>query len=408
MPRKGQHALLAALLLLGATPALAFDVHFDGYADLRLVVPSDQTSWVDGGLGKLRYGAEDEKPDLRVSQAVAQAVVQITPALMALAVGQIQQSQRTFFDVMEAYLRYRPVSTDAWRWSLKAGAFFPPVSLENTEIGWTSPWTITPSTINSWVGEELRTIGGEGALEWRQDGATLTLTAAVFGWNDPAGVLLADRGWALDDRITGLIDRPREPDATAAALHEPVPLHTYEALEIDGRPGWYAGASWDQAGLGKIQMLRYDNEADPTAVREQIAWRTDFWSLGAQTQIGELVLLAQGMTGHTLIRPSPFFFSDTAFKAAYLLAGWTIGEDWRVAGRFDVFSTDQKNPGPPTESEHGNALTAALNYFPRDWLRLTAEAIRVDSTRAEREASGGGAPRAIENQLLFNARFYLP
>jgi hypothetical protein len=408
MPRETLRALLAALAFAGvATRASALDFHFDGYADLRLIVPSDQESWVDGGLGKLRFGAEDHKPELRASQAAGQAVVQITPALMALAVGQIQQGQRTFFDVMEAYLRYRPVSTNAWRWSFTAGAFFPPISLENTEIGWTSPWTITPSAINSWVGEELRTIGGEGTLEWRRETATLALTAALFGWNDPAGVLLADRGWALDDRITGLNDRPREPDVIAAALHEPVPLHTYEALEIDSSPGWYAGASWDQDGVGKIQVLRYDNEANPSAVREQIAWRTDFWSVGAKTSIGELVLLAQGMTGHTLIRPSPFFFSDTAFKAAYLLAGWNIGEDWRLAGRFDVFSTDEQTRGPSTDSEHGNALTVALNYFPRDWLRLTAEAIRVDSTRPDR-AADGTPPHAIENQLQFNARFYLP
>src|SRR5258705_9405197 len=60
---------------------------------------------------------------------------------------------------------YRPVSTSAFRWSIKAGAFFPPISLENTEIGWTSPWTLTPSAINAWVGEELRTIGLEGRSE---------------------------------------------------------------------------------------------------------------------------------------------------------------------------------------------------------------------------------------------------
>ena len=52
--------------------------------------------------------------------------------------------------------RRRPVS-----WSVKAGAFFPTISLENDDLGWTSPYTLTPSAINSWIGEELRTIGSE-------------------------------------------------------------------------------------------------------------------------------------------------------------------------------------------------------------------------------------------------------
>ena len=47
-------------------------------------------------------------------------------------------------------------------WSVKTGAFFPTISLENDDLGWTSPYTLTPSAINSWIGEELRTIGSEG------------------------------------------------------------------------------------------------------------------------------------------------------------------------------------------------------------------------------------------------------
>jgi len=145
--------ILAALVAVGiGSPAYAVDFHFDGYADLRLIVPSNQESWEHGLLGKLRYGSEENKPEIRLAEAVGQGVALITPELTALAVVRIEPEQRTFFDFLEAYVRYRPVSTTAWRWSAKAGAFFPPVSLENTEIGWTSPWTLTPSAINTWVG----------------------------------------------------------------------------------------------------------------------------------------------------------------------------------------------------------------------------------------------------------------
>jgi hypothetical protein len=401
--------LLATLLVCGwCSQAEAVEFHFDGYADLRLIVPSDQVSWQNGLLGKLRYGAEDNKPELRLAEAVAQGVVLITPEVMALAVARVEPEQRTFFDFLEAYVRYRPVSTTPWRWSVKAGAFFPPISLENTEIGWTSPWTLTPSAINTWVGEELRTIGLEGAIEWRSEERTITAMASVYGWNDPAGILVADRGWALHDRVTGLIDKPRIPDAIARAQRLSIPQYTYEALEIDDRAGWYAAASWDETGLGFLNVIYYNNEADPAAVRRQVAWRTDFWDVGARTQIGNVTLMAQAMRGQTLIVPSTRFFSDTTFKSAYLLAGWTISEEWRAAARFDVFDTVEKRPNLATNlSEHGNALTFAVDYLPYDWLRVTAEAIRVDSTRNQRTQEHL-APKAVENQFQLSAKFYLP
>ena len=153
-------ALLAALTAFGACPvADAADFSIDGYADLRVVFPSNEVGWLDGGLGKLRYGAEQSNPEFRIAEVVGQGVVQITPGLMAMTVVRYAPEQRTFFDVLEAFVRWRPVSTTPARFTLKAGAFFPPISLENTEIGWTSPWTLTPSAINAWVGEELRTIG---------------------------------------------------------------------------------------------------------------------------------------------------------------------------------------------------------------------------------------------------------
>jgi hypothetical protein len=160
--------------------------------------------------------------------------------------------------------------------------------------------------------------------------------------------------------------------------------------------------------LGFLNVIYYNNEANPSAVREgTIAWRTDFWDIGARTQIGNVTLLAQALRGETLITPSKFFYSDTTFKSAYLLAGWNISEEWRAAARFDVFSTDEQRPFPNKNSEHGNALTFAVNYLPYDWLRLTGEYIRVDSTRNQRKQDGL-APQAIENQLQLSAKFYLP
>ena len=139
--------LLGIIVLLAvAVPAHADDFSFDGYADLRMIAPPDgDRPWLEGGLGKLRYGKGDSS--FQFSGAVGEAAWMPAPELLVVAVGRIEPQQKTFFDLLEGYVRYRPVSTTPWRWSVKAGAFFAPFSLENTEIGWSPYWTITPSAI---------------------------------------------------------------------------------------------------------------------------------------------------------------------------------------------------------------------------------------------------------------------
>ena len=424
MRRDGSRGHLAAVMRKGAgvcsaavvataivipSSAGAVDFSIDGYADFRVIVPSNQVSWQSGGLGKFRFGAEDNRPDFRFAEAAADVSALITPELIAVASARVAQKQYTAVDLLEGYMRYRPVSTTPWRWSVKAGAFFPPVSLENTEIGWTSPWTLTPSAINSWIGEEIRIIGAEGMLEWRSEERALSLSGAVFGWNEPAGVLLADRGWSMSDAFSGVFDHPRLPDAVAAEFHLPIPLRTPEFEQIDSNPGWYAAATWDETGAAKLNVIAYDNRADPSAKYDgTFGWRTAFQNAGVSTQIGNVTLLAQGMLGQTTIQPSRFYTSDTHFSAAYLLAGWAMNENWRMAARVDVFGTREHTsvPGDSTR-ESGEAVTLALDYLPTEWLRITAEVIRLDSARNQR-ADAGLAPHAVENQLQLSARFYLP
>src|SRR5206468_4696320 len=137
-------------------------------------------------------------------EAVLQAAWQMTGDLAALTVLRAEPQTPSVVDALEAYLRYAPAADGKFSWSVKAGAFFPTISLENDDLGWTSPYTLTPSAINSWIGDELRTIGSEGTLRWKSDFGVLSLTGALTCCNDEAGVLIADRGWAMDDRPFGL------------------------------------------------------------------------------------------------------------------------------------------------------------------------------------------------------------
>ncbi|MGQ0740981.1 MAG: hypothetical protein ACT4OG_01610 [Alphaproteobacteria bacterium] len=396
--------LIAFFFSAECAMAHAMDAGLEGYLDLRLVLPADERSWLDGGLGKTRYGGGDS--NLQFAELAADGHVLLLPELIAFLSLRAGPDQRTPVDLLEAYMRYRPVSTTEWRWSVKAGAFFPPISLENTEMAWTSYWTLTPSAINTWVGAELRTIGAEATVEWRRERGTLTLSAAAFGWNDPAGVMIADRGWTLDDHPTGLFDRLREPDATAILFGAKIPLHTPIFKELDHRVGWYGRLSWDEAGTGAFEILYYDNLADPAKEVDGVfGWRTYFWSAGFKTHHGQFTLLLQGMTGRTIITPFPNFDAITNFDSAFALLGWEEG-DVRLAARAEVFETREHNPGPDLPfSENGHALTFAASWFPREWLRLTAEALHIESTRDQRFVTGD-RPKAADTQLQLSARLY--
>lgn len=392
--------------VLGAN-AHAADFSLDGYADLRLVAPPHEVSYLDGGLGKLRYGAKDDSPGLHLSEAALQGRAQFSGAFSSVLVLRSDPDRGPAVDILEGYVRYRPVSTNNWRWSVKAGAFFPPISLENDEIGWTSYWTLTPSAINSWIGDELRTIGGEGKLEWRNDAQKLSVTGALFGFNDPAGVIIAHRGWALDDRPAGLLEHTREPDATAIAFGEPIPYQAQLFAEIDHKFGWYLQVSWDETGLGHIDLARYDNRGRNDAeMNEQYAWQTAFWSGGLRTSLNEFTLLAQAMRGYTTVQPFSNFVVETRYKAAYALIGWERGH-WRFASRADVFATRTRTPyGPSATSEDGHAFTLSASWLPHEWLRLTGEFISVVSGRQQRSLIGL-APNQTGNQFQLAARFYL-
>jgi hypothetical protein len=394
--------VLFLALLAAATPAHAMDAGFDSYVDLRLVASGNERSWLDGGLGKLRYDSGDSI--FQFADAVAQGYVLFTPEILAVGVVRADPEGKKFLLPLETYVRYRPVSTTAWRWSAKLGAFFAPFSLENSELGWTSYWTITPSAINSWFGDELRTIGGESTLEWRRPEGTLSLTGALYGWNDPAGVLIAERGWSMDDHPTALFDYPRRPDATLILFGAPHPDRTPMFDEIDHRVGWYAGMAWDDPDQWHAELIRYDNDGDPAAHKaDYFAWHTDFWDIGLSKKWDEFTVLSQALTGETIIAPFPGFSSTTRFDSAYALIGWERGE-WRLAARADVFRTHTQ-PASPL-SENGYAITTAVSWLPKDWLRVTGEVLYIDSTRNERTVVGL-APNQGETQAQLSLRFYL-
>lgn len=403
MPPMTRWLALAGLALPAGAGAQDFTLH--GYLDYRLVSRPDEPSYVEGGPGKTRFGGGGTGGEFGGAALAASA--QLAPAWLARVDVQFQTTDESSVDVLEAWTRWRPVSLTPWRHSFKFGAFFAPISLENDGIAWTSRWTLTPSAVNTWVGEELRTVGAEYRIEHRADGATVEGAVALYGWNDPAGEILAARGWAMSDLYVGLGGSLREPDVVAIAQDEPVPRRYDPYVEIDDRIGWYAEGTVRAPGRGRFTALYYDNNADGTTSTtyegsEISTWDTRFWSLAGEASIGPVTLIGQAMTGSTYFAPSPFFSSTTEFDAGFLLAGWDLGR-WRPAARVDLFTTRERPRSGSPVDEHGHALTLALNWRPRDWLRVSAEWLHIDSTRGQPIAELPDE-RIVANQFQLGAR----
>jgi hypothetical protein len=395
---------LALLLASGTSNAIDLDVH--GYLDLRWVDPADTRGWTDGGLGKTRWGDGDD--GLRFGGAALALGWQATPSLRAFVELQAQSDGDPRVDLTVATLRWRPVSTTPWRWTATAGVFFPPVSLENDGIGWTSRWTLSPSAINSWVGEELRATGAELRLEHRGAHGTLEFAGALFGRNEPAGELLASRGWAIGDVTTGYFGWLRQPDVYAPVARTDAPTGFEPFRSIDGAIGAYAQLEWSSPAYGEWTALRYDNRADPEAFaqladRRLFAWHTRFTSLGAQHAFGDLRVVAQWMDGATSFEPREGLYLDSEFDSAFVLAAWERGA-WRPALRVERFRVRQRGQDLDPLDEHGHAVTVAMNWRPTERWRFTAEWLRIRSTRAQR-ALEGEAVRMSESRMQVSARF---
>ena len=401
-------AAITAIILGVAAPARALDLDVSGYGDFRAVSQPAMTGWLQGGMGKFRYGGGNSNLH---AQGLAQGVLHLGDDFSAVTVIRADQEEVGGLDVLETYASWHPASDGAVSWSVKAGAFFPTISLENDDLGWNSPYTLTSSAINSWIGEELRTIGSEATLRWRTDDAgTFSLMRAVDCCNDPAGILMADRGWAMDGRPTGLFERVRLPDATLKLFHLPSPGRTGMFDEIDHRAGFYGGLSWQMPQFGKISIVRYDNQGNPAAATlNDAAWETKFWSFGARTQLGRLVLIAQQLSGYTSV-VSRGAETATKFQAGFLLASYDLGdvglEDWRASLRGDLFQTRRLGVITSPMNEDGRAGTASLSWQGLDWLRITGEALLMYSRRGQYIAAGVPSGALDQNQLQLDAKLF--
>ena len=376
-----------------------------GVADVRLATAGGEKSWLNGGNGKTSVSGGT---DLRLSSAALEWKPSFGFAVSGVASVYYQPDLDPAFDLGEAYLKFKAPPIGSTRLTARAGVFYPPVSLENDGVGWTTPDMLSASALNSWIGEEVKVAGAEATLKQRLGGHEFEATAAVFGWNDTAGTLLTFRGWALDEVRAGVrtdFDLPKL-SPFGSRFQSP---ETYPYRELDHRAGYYGRLAWRPPAPVAFDLFYYDNAGNRTAVdaERQWAWETRFfnagvrWEPSAQTRV-----LAQVMNGETIMgyamRGGRWF--DMGFQSAYGLVSRRIGED-TISVRIDGFRTrDRTFRALDDNQESGWATTASWRHRLASHADLILEAQHVSSKRASRRLTGED-PKQDQTVLQSAIRF---
>jgi hypothetical protein len=399
---------LCLATLLGLSPSLSAGAsELSGVLDVRAVRDDGERSWTRDGLGKTRYGGAA----VRLGQGILGAQLELSDEVSGIVVVDANDERHRLFDVQEAWLAWNPVPSGAWKVRAKAGMFFPPLNqeIDYQRLTWTPERTVSASAVNSWIGEELKTKGLELSLTHRGRAAgsphDIGVTLAIFNGNDPAGTLLAWRGWSVGERLTGASEALRLADLPVYRADGPInrqarDIHPFR--EIDGRAGFYAGANYGFAGALELSLMHYDNRGDPLVVKDgQYSWATRFDHVGLRLRAGQWDWMGQYLSGSTMMGARA---AALDYRAWYGLASRRLGRG-RLTLRYDRFVTrEHDNVASDPNGETGHALAFAYVHEINASLSVVNELLLLSSTRPARLLVGD-APYQAGTSIVSSLRW---
>lgn len=402
MPRAIAWTVCVIACCVGSSPAFAqYEIEQDqrvwlrALLDVRLVRAGPATSWTDMGAGKLRYGGKATASGFE--RATRLALAQLAIEVGATLPWDIRAQAQVNFEhdladndrpwLIEAILRKE--WGDAKKgFGVQTGVMNVPFSLEHTGPAWLPEYTITASALNSWLWEDLSLAGVEGEW-WHVTGSGLRLGAlggVGFG-PDQFGRLLALRGWAMGDGLSGYNSTLALPGRTD---------RTDVFDERDGRPAAYTWLTLsDEQEIAILKVGYFDNRGDES---EPGVWHTHFSVVGVTLHPHPSIdVLAQYLDGVARVRAPN---NDSSMSAYYGLVSYH-SQRQRVTVRYDNFRLHDLD-GPPITTEDGHAVTLAYQYQLGLRHRLAAEYIWLDSQRV---ASAFSNPTPDGWQLSYRYRY---
>lgn len=350
-------------------PCLSMAVEVSGIVQANFAVADDARSYQNNGTGILRY----DDDSLNIQQTVLRLSQDLGSDFNLSLTGNYYEDGEHNFGLTQAVVTYKPLTAGTSKFRVRAGFFYPEMSLENVDKGWLSPYTYTQSAINSWIGEELRTAGIEVSLQnpgrLRKSPWSWDIHLAAFRGNDPLGTLLSWRGWAQHDRQSLHQDRVEfasYPTVVGPRINHPSWVEPFH--EIDGRTGYYLGFHLAYYQQTKLRYYYYDNNGDPLAVNDQrlYAWDTRFHSLALQHNFDRNTrLIAQWMTGNTVMGND---WVNVDFDSWYLM----LSHKWqqhRFSLRYDNFKAREDDVWPWDKNDSdGYGVTLAWRYnLNKNW-----------------------------------------
>jgi len=377
-------------MLLGAL-VLAQTLDLTGYVAARGVNATGPASWLEGGFGRLEAGGDRD-----VFTAVAHVGVDWHPttwldlhasaAARSDAGGDGAGLVEAFADV------HREFAFDELR--VRAGYFFLPTSKENKDDNWASPYTISFSALNTWIGQEVRPVGVD--LQYRHTtgaGHTVTGGTTAFRGNDTMGTILGWRGWSVGDRLSTYGEVLPLPPLGSLADSGPFFRQRDDGTQpfgddLDGRTGYSARVRYGVPQRGNVQYTYLDNGGDRELYGAEYSWHTRFHLIGAE--LGDpdtLIAAAEHMSGDTYMGVfDPFVAAD--FSATYLLVSAKRGRN-RATVRYELFSThDLDGTAAENNDESGRSWTLTWMFDVHAHVRAALEFTQVTGNRPAAQQYG--------------------
>jgi hypothetical protein len=388
-------------LSLAAASGAAGELTLQGLAAGRVLSVESRTPWIDGGYGRLTEGRSAAGFET-LARAEAQLGIEWAPSEVALL--RLHGTARTEPDaaggaragLTEAFLQLRPELRPGLTLRFRGGLQFLPTSRENVDPLWQSPYTLTLSALNAWIGEELRPVGLDAVIQLGEPGGSrFELGGMGFGASDTAGTLLAWRGWAMGTRLSVVSETlplpPLPTLAPGAAFGEQQAEGTQPVDELDDRLGWHVRGRWSRSGVGLVQLAWTDTRGDRGLHDGQYAWATRFASAGAEARFGRVRLVAEALWGESGMGARSGPHVDIGIRAGYALLTWSsAGDSLRLTARYEAFENEDRDGVAEPNQESGWAVTLAALAAPRPWMRIGLEYLEL---RGDRPAAGfAGTP----------------
>lgn len=386
-----------------------------GVVDFRLTANDTIDSYRNGGYGKFDLG---ENNHISLAQGGLEVITQWDSGISShLVANAYSNKNQTKLGLTEAFLKYTSLpNNNGYRWQSKLGIFYPEFSLENNAIAWANPNTLNFSTINTWIGEEIRVLGNEYTLtrlgKYNDSNFDLSITGAAFINNEPAGSLLAWHGWTIGSRQTLWTEKVALPPLAVlqagGALQGEQSTRADPFYRVSDDIGWYGKAKIKWRKQGEISFAYYDNKATPYVIEQgQYGWHTKFYHLAAKWRLSKtLSFYSQFLRGDTLMQNGDRQdVVNNSYQSAYIALSKKVNKH-KFSLRLEEFSvTDNDDFAFDNNQEYGKSGTLNYTYrLSKPWF-LSAEYTLIKSQRHARVYAQEQSS-LTEQQLQLAARYF--